>query len=250
MDTTALRVQNLTKRFGGVQAVREVDFDLPHGQRRALLGPNGAGKTTLFNLITGDIKPTTGSIQVFGSEVAGTATRNRVRLGLGRTYQKSLLFDGLTVLENLELAILGATSQRHRLVHKEVEHRHLKLTAQNLADSIGLNKRAGTCAGKLSHGEQRQLEIGMALAGKPRLLLLDEPAAGLSAAERATLTEMLLELPTDLTFLLIEHDMDIALTVADQVTVMQDGRIVVEGTPHEIRSSSVVHEIYLGVSHG
>lgn len=249
MSTTALRIRDLNKRFGGVHAVREVNLDLPHGQRRALLGPNGAGKTTLFNLVTGDIAPSTGSIEVFGQEVAGKPTRQRVQLGLARTYQRSLLFGGLTVQQNLELAVLGATSRRHYLFHKDVHHEHRRQSARDLAARVGLADRTGMLAGNLSHGEQRQLEVGMALAADPRLLLLDEPAAGLSRAEREILTNLLLELPRALTVLLIEHDMDIALTVADHVTLMQDGAIVVEGTPDEIRSSTVVHEIYLGVSH-
>jgi branched-chain amino acid transport system ATP-binding protein len=240
-----LRLRGVGRRFGGVQAVRDVDLDVAHGERRAILGPNGAGKTTLFNVIAGDFKPTTGTIELMGHDLTNAPARRRMSLGLSRTYQKSRLFPGLTVEENLYLGIVGRSGGHLRPIRtsKDAEYR---LRARAAAERVWLEHELSTPVGSLSHGEQRQLEVGMASVVEPRIMMLDEPASGLSRGEREKLTELLLALPGDVTLVLIEHDMDVALTVARNVTVMHDGEKVVEGTPTEIRASELVHDIYLG----
>jgi branched-chain amino acid transport system ATP-binding protein len=244
----ALRVRGLTRRFGGVVAVRDVDLDIAPGERRAVLGPNGAGKSTLFNLIAGADTPTTGSIELFGADATRLGARQRTRTGLSRTFQTSRLLTGLTVEDNLYLAAVGVAGGRFRLLRtgRDVRARE---QARRTAESVGMTDRLDTLAGDLSHGEQRQLEIGLALVAQPRMLLLDEPAAGLSRAERQLLTALLLSLDRDVTLLLIEHDMDVALTVAERVTMMHDGVVIVEGTPAEIRADQRVHDLYLGKAH-
>ena len=242
---TILRLRGVCRRFGGVQAVRDVDLDVAHGERRAILGPNGAGKTTLFNLIAGDFQPTSGTIDLMGTDVTNLPARVRPRLGVARTYQKSRLFPGLSVEDNLYLAIVGRAGGRLRPVHAARE-REQRERARAAAERVWLGDSLDVLVGSLSHGQQRQLEVGMASATAPRLMMLDEPASGLSRGERERLTELLLSLPADVTLLLIEHDMDIALRVAAYVTMMHDGQKIVEGTPAEIRANQMVHDIYLG----
>lgn len=246
---SALTLTGLTRRFGGVVAVQNVDLDLPPGSRRALLGPNGAGKTTLVNLIAGDVRPDEGTITLFGADVTNESGRRRVSRGLGRTYQRSRTFPGLTAQDNVEIALIGAFGGTWSLRSGGRRRDARRATAAELLDRVGLGVKQERISGMLSHGEHRQLELAMGLAGDPRLLILDEPAAGLSPSERETLTGLLLGLEPDLTVLLIEHDMNIALTVADSVTVMADGQVVFDGTPDEIRASDKVHDIYLGTAH-
>lgn len=242
----ALRLQGLGRRFGGLLAVRDVTFDVAHGERRAVLGPNGAGKTTLFNLIAGDYRPTAGCVLLFGEDVTRLRPRQRARRGLTRTYQTAHLFLGLSTLDNLYLALRGVASNRMSMRRPRPDDPFLA-RARALAAQVGLDAALETKVGALSHGAQRQLELGMALAGNPRLIMLDEPAAGLSPGERGRLTELLLGLPADLTLLLIEHDMDVALRIAEVVTVMHNGAVIAEGSPDEIQRSTLVHELYLGV---
>ena len=244
-----LRLRGVGRRFGGLQAVRDVDLDVVPGDRRAVLGPNGAGKTTLFNVVAGEFPPTSGSVELFGQDVTHLPARTRVGLGLTRTYQTSRLFLGLTVEDNLFLSVVGVEGGRLRLVHRPGRDRELREKARRVAERVGLENELRALVRNLSHGEQRQLEVGMALAGEPKLMMLDEPAAGLSRAERVKLTEMLLALDRSITLLLIEHDMDVALTVAQEVTMMHDGRVIVEGTPAEIRANELVHDLYLGRGH-
>jgi branched-chain amino acid transport system ATP-binding protein len=238
-------LRGVGRRFGGLDAVRDVDLDVAHGERRAILGPNGAGKTTLFNVISGDMPATSGSIFFLGRDVAEVSAPGRARLGMGRTYQKSRLFLGLSVEDNLYLAVLG-TRKGHLRLHRRAVDRELRERARELAGEVGLASKLGTLVGSISHGEQRQLEVGMARAVDPKLMLLDEPASGLSRGERVALTDMLLELDREITLVLIEHDMDVALRVAERVTMMHDGEKIVEGTPEEIRSNQLVHDLYLG----
>jgi branched-chain amino acid transport system ATP-binding protein len=244
-----LLLRGVGRRFGGLDAVRGVDLDVRPGERRAILGPNGAGKTTLFNVIAGEFPPTAGAIRIFGTDVTVLPARTRVRLGLTRTYQTSRLFLGLSVEDNLYLAVLGVYGGRLRPVVLPGRDGGLREKARAAAGRVGLTGRLGDLVRDLSHGEQRQLEIGLALAGEPRIMMLDEPAAGLSRAERIALTEMLVGLDRAITLLLIEHDMDVALTVAEYVTMMHDGRVIVEGTPAEIRANELVHDLYLGRGH-
>ncbi len=240
-----LRLQGVGRRFGALQAVRDVDLEVPQGERRAILGPNGAGKTTLFNVVAGDYPPTSGRVFLFGEDVTRLPAQLRTRRGLGRTYQNVLLFGGLSVADNLYLAARGVHAGRFSIVRPGAGDRH-RARAAELAETIGLAAVAGTLVSQLAHGQLRQLELGMALAGDPRLLLLDEPAAGLSPGERQSLTHLLASLPRSITVVLIEHDMDVALAAADRVTVMDSGRVIAEGTPVEIQANQTVHDIYLG----
>jgi branched-chain amino acid transport system ATP-binding protein len=241
-----LRLRGIGRRFGGLHAVRDVDLDVAPGERRAILGPNGAGKTTLFNVISGDFAPSSGTIEFLGVDITTSPARARAKLGMGRTYQKSRLFPGLTVEDNLYVALLGVRSGHLRPVLLPARDRELRERARELARLVGLEGREPTLVGSLSHGEQRQLEVAIARAVDPTLMMLDEPASGLSRGERVALTDLLLTLDPSITLILIEHDMDVALRVADRVTMMHEGRVIVEGTPDEIRANQTVHDLYLG----
>jgi branched-chain amino acid transport system ATP-binding protein len=240
-----LQLGGIGRRFGGVVAVADVDLTVDPGERRAILGPNGAGKTTLFNLISGEFPPTVGTVELFGRDVTATPARTRAHMGLSRTFQTSRLFGGLSVEDNLYLAVLGVRDGHFRLVKTKADA-DIRDRARAMAETTGLGDRLDVLVSELSHGEQRQLEVGMARAAEPKLMMLDEPAAGLSRAERGNLTEMLLALDPSITLILIEHDMDVALRVAEWVTMMHDGRVIVEGTPAEIRANETVHALYLG----
>jgi branched-chain amino acid transport system ATP-binding protein len=241
-----LSLRGIGRRFGGLDAVRDVDLDVAYGERRAILGPNGAGKTTLFNVISGDMPQTSGTIEFLGQDIGHIPAPGRTRLGMGRTYQKSRLFLGLSVEDNLYLAVLGSRGGHLRLTRKKALDGEMRERARELARMVGLESQIASLVGSISHGEQRQLEVGMARATEPKLMLLDEPASGLSRGERVALTDLLLELDKSITLILIEHDMDVALRVAQSVTMMHDGRKIVEGTPDEIRANEQVHELYLG----
>jgi len=244
-----LRLRGVGRRFGGVHAVQEVDLEIRPGERRAILGPNGAGKTTLFNVISGEFPPTAGGIELFGKDVTVQPARKRARLGLSRTFQTSKLFLGLSVEDNLYVAVLGVREGHLRPVRSGKDS-EMRERARAMAEAVGLGDRLESLVGELSHGEQRQLEVGMARVVEPRLMMLDEPAAGLSRAERLSLTELLLQLDPGITLILIEHDMDVALRVAEWVTMMHEGRVIAEGTPAEIRANKLVHDLYLGSSYG
>jgi branched-chain amino acid transport system ATP-binding protein len=244
-----LRLQGVGRRFGGVHAVREVNLEVRPGERRAILGPNGAGKTTLFNVISGEFPPTAGSIELFGRDVTALPARKRARLGLSRTFQTSKLFLGLSVEDNLYLAVLGVLEGHLRPVRSGKDS-EMRERARAMAEAVGLGGRLDQLVGELSHGEQRQLEVGMARVVEPKLMMLDEPAAGLSRAERVSLTELLLQLDPRITLILIEHDMDVALRVAEWVTMMHEGGVIAEGTPAEIRGNKLVHDLYLGSRYG
>jgi len=231
--------------FGGVQALRGVDFDVAQGERLAILGPNGAGKTTLFNVIAGDFAPTVGSVWVEGRDVSTAPARVRPSLGVARTYQRTRLFSGLSVEDNLFVAIIGKEGGRMR-VFNSGKDRELRARARDAAAKVWLQDQLATDVDSLSHGEKRQLEVGMAMSVNPSLLMLDEPASGLSRGERHRLTEMLIDLDRAVTLIIIEHDMDVALNVAERVIMMHDGSVVAEGTPDEIRANQMVHDIYLG----
>jgi branched-chain amino acid transport system ATP-binding protein len=244
-----LRLRGIGRRFGGLDAVRGVDLDVAPGERRAILGPNGAGKTTLFNVISGDLPPTSGTIELFGGDVTRLGARQRAKLGLSRTYQKSRLFLGLSVEDNLYLAGLGVARGHLRPVVLPKRDGEFRRRAREIAATIGVGDKLDVVVGSLSHGEQRQLEVGMARVPEPKLMLLDEPASGLSRGERVALTDLLLRLDPAITLILIEHDMDVALRVAQRVTMMHDGHVVVEGSPDEIRANALVHDLYLGSSY-
>lgn len=244
----ALRLQGVGRRFGALEAVRDITLDIANGERRAILGPNGAGKTTLFNAIAGDFPPTSGRIELFGEDITALSQHARTRLGLARTYQTSLLFGGLTVRDNIYLAVRGTKPGRFGLRRpkgSDVDH----AAVEDLASTTGLTDVLDTEADNLSHGMQRQLDMAMALASQPSLLMLDEPAAGLSSSERVDLVHLLRGISRTITIMLIEHDMDVALQAVDQVTVMYDGSVLVEGSPDEIQENQMVLDIYLG-AHG
>jgi branched-chain amino acid transport system ATP-binding protein len=240
-----LQLRGIGRRFGGILAVSDVDLTVRAGERRAILGPNGAGKTTLFNLISGEFPPSTGTVELFGRDVTAEPARVRARMGLARTFQTSRLFGGLTVEDNLFLAVLGVGGGHLRLVTSKADA-EMRERARAMAEAVGLADRLDALVAELSHGEQRQLEVGMARVAEPKLMMLDEPAAGLSRAERVKLTELLLALDPAITLILIEHDMDVALRVAQWVTMMHDGKVIVEGTPDDIRANETVHALYLG----
>jgi len=241
-----LRLRGVGRRFGGLHAVRDVDLDVPHGERRAILGPNGAGKTTLFNVIAGEFPATSGTVELFGVDVTHMPSRNRAKLGLARTYQQSRLFGGLTVEDNIYLAILGVDGGRMRPVTLRKKDAELRERAYEAANRAAIAPKFKELVGSLSHGEHRQVALALALAVKPKLLMLDEPASGLSRGERVVLTDLLLALDREITLILIEHDMDVALRVAERVTMLHQGEKVVEGTPDEIRANQLVHDLYLG----
>jgi branched-chain amino acid transport system ATP-binding protein len=243
-----LRLRSVGRRFGGLHAVREVDLAVAPGERRAILGPNGAGKTTLFNVIAGDFPVTSGRVEMFGRDVTALPARARAKLGLARSYQQSRLFLGLSVEDSIYLSILGVSGGHLRPVLTRRDGK-IRERARRAAGRVALEDRLDAPVGSLSHGEHRQVALAMALASEPRLLMLDEPASGLSRGERQLLTELLLGLDPEITLIVIEHDMDVALRVAERVTMMHDGRVIVEGTPDEIRANELVHDLYLGRLH-
>ncbi len=242
----ALELRDVSKVFGGLHAVDGVALAVRPGERRALIGPNGAGKTTLFNLISGALPPTSGTITLFGGDVTGMAQHRRAALGLARTFQISNLFPTLTVLENCLLGVQALTRTRLVMHRPLARDTHLHERARATLAAVGLEDRAGAAVKNLSHGEQRQLEIALALAGRPRVLLLDEPTAGLSPAESRLMADLLKRLDASVTVLMIEHDMDIALDVARNVTVLHYGRVIADGSREEIKENPLVREIYLG----
>jgi branched-chain amino acid transport system ATP-binding protein len=246
----ALELRGVTKLFGALAAISDVTMSVRSGERRAVLGSNGAGKTTLFNCVTGDFLPSSGTIRLFGEDVTGFPAHERVRRGLRRTYQISLLFGGLTVADNVYLACRGVSRGRFSLLRPR-RGDPLLLRAAELIEAVHLTAVRDRLVANLSYGQQRQLEIALALAGAPRLILFDEPAAGLSPAERRELIQILQGLPGHIGFVIIEHDMDVALRVAESVTMMHNGRVFKEGTPDEIENDPEVQELYLGDgSHG
>jgi branched-chain amino acid transport system ATP-binding protein len=245
--TKLLELRSVAVAFGGLLALGGVDLDVAQGERLAVLGPNGAGKTTLFNVVAGDIKPTSGLVLIRGVDCTSLPSRRRPSLGVARTYQRTRLFAGLTVEDNLYLALVG-TQGRHRSLRRTSIDEQSRATARDAAEAVWLGDQVGSYVGDLSHGQQRQLEVAMAMVTKPDLMMLDEPASGLSRGERERLVELLESLAPEMTLLLIEHDMDVALRVANRVVVMADGLTIAAGTPDEIRGSTIVREVYLGGS--
>ena len=245
----ALVLENVTRAFGALKAIEDVSFSVAAGERRAVLGANGAGKTTLFNAITGDFPPTAGRVRFFGEDITDLPAHERIRRGLRRTYQSSLLFRQLSVRDNLFLAVRGINRGRYSFVRPRANHPSRAAT-QDLLERVRLAHIADELVSTLSHGQQRQLEVGMALAGAPRLVLFDEPAAGLSPNERRELVMLLSAFPAHMGFVLIEHDLDVALRVVERVTIMHNGRVLKHGTPEEIESDAEVQAIYMGGKSG
>lgn len=242
----AIELRNIGVRFGALWAVRDVSFGIPEGQRRAIIGPNGAGKTTLVHAINGVLRPTQGSVHLLGRDVTRLSQHGRARMGLGRTYQVPNIFEHLTVLENAYLAAQALRKTKWTPLRRASRYTSVADRAEEVLQDLGLGNRADEVASTLSHGEQRQLEVALALTGRPRLLLLDEPLAGLSVAERHVMRQTVDNIPDDVTVILIEHNMEIVMEVADVVTVLDYGEMVAEGTPDEIRADAEVRRIYLG----
>lgn len=241
----ALELRGVTKMFGALAAISDITLTVSSGERRAVLGSNGAGKTTLFNCVTGDFFPTSGTIRLFGEDVSRFPAYERIRRGLRRTYQISLLFGGLTVSDNVYLACRGVSRGRFSLFRTR-HNDPLRHRVEELIEAVNLTEVFDTLVSELSYGQQRQLEIALALAGAPRLILFDEPAAGLSPTERTELINILTSLPGHIGYVIIEHDMDVALRVAQSVTMMHNGRVFKEGTPEEIENDPEVQALYLG----
>ena len=244
----ALVLEGVTRAFGALRAIDEVSFTVAAGERRAVLGANGAGKTTLFNAITGDFPPTAGRVLFVGEDITAMPPCERIRRGLRRTYQSSLLFRELTVRDNLFLAARGINRGRFSFLRPRAAS-PTRVATEDLLDRVRLSHIAQEPVSSLSHGQQRQLEIGMALAGAPRLILFDEPAAGLSPGERRELVMLLRAFPPHMGFVIIEHDLDIALRVSERVTIMHNGKVLKHGTPEEIQNDEQVQAIYMGGKH-
>jgi branched-chain amino acid transport system ATP-binding protein len=242
----ALRLDRVSRTFGGLQAVDGVELTVRPGERRALIGPNGAGKTTLFNLISGALPVTAGRIALFGRDVTAAPAHRRAALGLARTFQITNLFPDLSVLENCLLAVQAHSPVRFSMLRPVGGYPALLERARIALERLELGSLAGAVVRNLSHGEQRQLEIALALAGQPRVLLLDEPTAGLSPAESRLMAGLLRRLDPTITVLMIEHDMDIALELSDMVTVLHYGRVIADGPREQVKADPQVREIYLG----
>jgi branched-chain amino acid transport system ATP-binding protein len=242
----ALRLRDVSRSYGGLKAVDGVSFDVAHGERRAIIGPNGAGKTTLFKLISGEERLSGGTVEFLGADISKVAPHRVARRGLGRTYQITRIFLGLTVEQNVIMAAQGIRKGRFAVLRPITKSQPVVERARACLERVDLERSAAAIAGELGHGQQRQLELALALAADPRVLLLDEPGAGLSAAERALMRDLVRALPEETTVLLIEHDMELALNLSDNVTCMHNGRSIAEGTPDEIKVNQQVQDIYLG----
>jgi len=243
---TALSIRDLRKAFGGLRVTRDVNLEVAPGERRLIIGPNGAGKTTLFNLITGELTPDSGNVALFGKELTQLPSRQRPHLGLSRTYQIITLFPHDTLLRNVMLSLLGLDSLRWNPLKRFDAQTHLVEKARHALDRVGLARIAHRQMSETSYGERRRVEIAMALAQNPKVLLLDEPYAGLSIDERADVQKLLKAIPRDVSIVMIEHNMDVALDFADRISVMHFGEIIVEGTRAEVVADPRTKEVYLG----
>ena len=241
-----LAIAGLVRHFGALSALNGVSLAVAPRERRAIIGPNGAGKTTLFNVITGQLAPSAGRILFDGEPVAGLPPHTLARRGMGRSFQRTNLFLKLTVLENLRLAAAADGRGSYNLLGGVERLRAPLERARGAADAVGLASRLGELAGRLSYGEQRQLEVGVVLATGPKLMLLDEPTAGMSPEETVRMTRMLEGLPREVTLLIIEHDMDVVGSLAERVTVLHYGEVLTEGTFDEVKRDPRVYEVYLG----
>ena len=243
---SALQISGLKKSFGGLPAIDDVALAVMPGERRLIIGPNGAGKTTLFNLITGDLERDHGTIRLFGEEVQHLRPHERAHRGLARTYQIITLFAKDTLEHNIVLSLLGLSTTRWNAFAPLAGHADIYAEARRVLGLVGLEHLAPRLLGEVSYGEKRRVEIALALAQKQRLLLLDEPLAGLSREERATVSQTIAGIPREVTVIMIEHDMDTALDLAERITVLHYGSVIVEGTRAEVVADPKTREVYLG----
>ncbi len=241
-----LETIGLTKSFGPIDVTRSVDLKLERGERRVLLGPNGAGKTTFFNQLVGEITPDSGKVILAGEDVTGLSVHQRARRGLSRSYQKNTLFDGLSIADNLGLAAAVHTGNATTLRGDSLARPEVREIVEEVAAQVHLTPYLGALVSEVSYGVRRQLEVGVALATRPKVILMDEPTSGVGPEMSHAFHDLLAGLPRDLTMLIIEHDMDLAFEVADSITVLNYGEVVFDGTPEEARGSSLLREIYLG----
>jgi len=241
-----LRVENLGKRFGGIVATDNLDLSIADGELHAIIGPNGAGKTTLIAQLSGQLAPDSGHIQFAGADITALPTYRRSALGLARSFQITSLFLDLTALDNVALAVQAHAGHSFRFWRNARDEAELRGPARTALERVGLQGRRDLRASALSHGEHRLLELAMALASQPRMLLLDEPMAGLGPDESARMVSMLRELKKELTILLVEHDMEAVFALADRITVLVYGRVIASGRPEEIRKNAQVRDAYLG----
>ena len=238
-----IETHDLRRVFGGIAALDGVTLHVDAGERRAIIGPNGAGKTTLFNVLTGELAPTSGTVRLAGEDVTRRQPHELARRGVARVYQRNELFDPLSARDNIALAIGASAGPYRPFTSPPVSER---ATSAELLERVGLGERGDTPAMALSHGERRQLELALALAQRPRVLLLDEPTAGMSSAETVRITELIAALDRSLTIVIVEHDMDVVFRLADRISVLHEGRVLAEGTPEQMRGDRVVNEVYLG----
>ncbi len=249
MPDVLLRAQGLTKRFGGLAAVNDVSLQLWRDRIHAVIGPNGAGKSTLTNLLSGDLPPTSGTIELAGRDVTGWSPERISRAGLGRSYQKTNIFAPFTVWENIRLAAQSRTPHAARWLKLASGVAEANQRAERALELARLQPRRDAVAGAISHGEQRQLEVAMTLATDPQVILLDEPLAGMGTAEAESMVQLLLRLKQDHAMMLVEHDMDAVFALADHLTVMVNGQVIASGTPTEVRADEGVQAAYLGEEH-
>jgi branched-chain amino acid transport system ATP-binding protein len=246
MAESLLSVRGLTKRFGGLIATDNVDLDVAEGETLAIIGPNGAGKTTLISQLSGDLAPDAGTIQFAGDDITALRAAARSQRGVARSFQITSIFREFTSLDNVALAVQAHAGHSFRFWTPARDERVLREPAETMLHQVGLRARADVVAGTLAHGEQRQLEIAMALATRPRLLLLDEPVAGMGVDESQRMVQLLRDLRGRHTIVLVEHDMDVVFALADRISVMVYGRVIASGTPDAIRANAEVRRAYLG----
>ena len=246
MSASAIQTEGLSKSFGGLHAVVDVSLTIAPGERRVLIGPNGAGKTTLFHCISGTHRPTSGRVLLFGQDISNIAENRRTALGMGRTFQISNICTDLSVRENLQLAALGNDRRKWVMARAAGSFPDIASRVEQSLQKIGLAERADEAVKFLSYGERRQLELALSLISDPKVLLFDEPCAGLSPSERQSFSRIISALPRDITLLMIEHDIDIALALADRVTVLHRGHVILDGTPGEVQKDEQVREVYFG----
>jgi branched-chain amino acid transport system ATP-binding protein len=238
-----IETRELRREFGGIHALAGVSLKVAQGERRAIIGPNGAGKTTLFNVLTGELEPTSGEVRLAGADVTRLRPHELARRGVARMYQRNELFDPLPARDNVAMAVAAAAGPYRPFRAPPASELRM---ADELLERVGLSARRTVPARALSHGERRQLELAVALAQRPRLLLLDEPTAGMSPAETGLITELIASLDRTLTLVIVEHDMDVVFRLAERITVLHEGRVIAEGTPAQVRGDTLVNEVYLG----